>query len=57
MAILENGYRKTKFSMRFCCCFKLSKKIEKLLNEQPTLAIAKCKLTGNRLRNLVGSEI
>ena len=22
--------------MRFCSCFKLSKKIEKLLNEQPT---------------------
>ena len=32
--------------MRFCCCFKLSKKIEKLLNEQPTHAIAKCTLTG-----------
>ena len=31
--------------MRFCC-FKLSKKVEKLLNEQPTLAIAKCTLTG-----------
>ena len=58
--------------MRFCC-FKLSKKIGKLLNEQPTLTIAKCTLTGlvqyyyyycyyywsllYRLRNLVGSEI
>ena len=31
---------------RFCCCFKLSKKIEKLSNEQPTHAIAKCTLTG-----------
>ena len=29
-----------------CCCFKLSKKTEKLLNEQPTYAIAKCTLTG-----------
>ena len=25
--------------MRFCCCFKLSKKIEKLSNEQLTHAI------------------
>ena len=32
--------------MRFCCYFKLRKKTEKLLNEQPTLAIAKCTLTG-----------
>ena len=32
--------------MRFCCCFKLSKKTEKLLNEQLTLAIAKCTRTG-----------
>ena len=32
--------------MRLCCCFKLSKKSEKLLNEQPTHAIAKCTLTG-----------
>ena len=32
--------------MRFCCCFKLSKKIEKLLNEQPIHAITKCTLTG-----------
>ena len=32
--------------MRFGCCFKLSKKTEKLLNEQPTHAIAKCTLTG-----------
>ena len=40
MAILEN----TVF-MRFCC-LKLSKKIEKLPNEQPTHAIAKCTLTG-----------
>ena len=39
MAIMENGYRKTK-------CFKLSKKTEKLLNKQPTHAIAKCTLTG-----------
>ena len=31
--------------MRFCCCFKLSKKIEKLLNKQPTHDIAKCTLT------------
>ena len=28
--------------MSFCCCFKLSKKIEKLLNEQRTHAITKC---------------
>ena len=28
--------------MRFCDCFKLSKKAEKLLNEQPTHALAKC---------------
>ena len=28
--------------MRFCCCFKLSKKIEKLSSEQPTHTIAKC---------------
>ena len=28
MAVLENGYRKTIF-IRFCCCFKLSKKTEK----------------------------
>ena len=27
--------------MRFCSCFKLSKKTEKLFNEQPTHAIAK----------------
>ena len=32
--------------MRFCCCFKLSKKTEKLLNEQLTHIIAKCTLTG-----------
>ena len=32
--------------MSFCCCFKLSKKIEKLVNEQQTHAIAKCTLTG-----------
>ena len=32
--------------MRFCCCFKLSEKIEKLLNEQPTHTITKCTLTG-----------
>ena len=32
--------------MRFCCCFKLSKKIEKLLNERLTLAVTKCSLTG-----------
>ena len=31
--------------MRFCRHFKLSKKIEKLLNEQPTHAITKCTLT------------
>ena len=44
--------------MRFCC-FKLSKKIGKLSNEQPTHNIAKCTLTGLvfRLRNLTGSEI
>ena len=28
--------------MRFCDCFKLSKKIEKLLNKQPTHTLAKC---------------
>ena len=27
--------------MRFCCCFKLSRKTEKLSNEQLTHAIAK----------------
>ena len=32
--------------MRFCCCFKLSKKIEKLSNEQPMNAITKCTLAG-----------
>ena len=31
--------------MRFCFCFKLSKKTEKLSNEQPTQAIAKCTLS------------
>ena len=44
----------------FCeICFKLSKKTEKLLNEQPTHAIAKCSLTGlvQKLRSLIGSEI
>ena len=30
---------------QFCCCFKLSKKVEKLSNEQPTQAITKCTLT------------
>ena len=40
-------------------CLKLSKKTEKLLNEQPTHAITKCSLTGlvQRLRSLIGSEI
>ena len=39
--MLENGYRKKKI-MRFCCFkVKLSKKIEKLSNEQLTHAIAK----------------
>ena len=40
-------------------CFKLSKKTEKLLNEQLTHAISKCSLTGlvQRLRSLTGSEI
>ena len=42
--------------MRFCCCFKLSKKIQKLSNELPTNTIAECTLC-NRLRNLVRSEI
>ena len=32
--------------MRFCCCFKLSKNIEKLSYEQLTHAIANCSLTG-----------
>ena len=32
--------------MRFCCCFKLSKKIEKLSNQQPMNAITKCTLAG-----------
>ena len=32
--------------MRFCCCFKLSKKTDTLVNEQQTHAIAKCTLTG-----------
>ena len=32
--------------MRFCCWLRLSKKIEKLLNEQPTHTITKCTLTG-----------
>ena len=38
--------QENKMFMSFCCCFKLSKKIEKLLNEQLTHAIAKCTLTG-----------
>ena len=42
--------------MRFCC-FKLSQKIQKLSNEQPTHAIAKWTLTGLVLRNLFRSEI
>ena len=32
--------------MRFCCRFKLSKKVEKLSNEQPMKAITKCTLAG-----------
>ena len=32
--------------MWFCCCFKLSKKTEKLLNKQPTHTITKRTLTG-----------
>ena len=32
--------------VRFCCCFKLSKKIEELSNEQPMNAITKCTLAG-----------
>ena len=32
--------------LRFCCCFKLSKKTEKLSNEQPMNAITKCTLAG-----------
>ena len=32
--------------MRFCCCFTLSKKIEKLVNEQQTHAITKCTRIG-----------
>ena len=32
--------------MRFCCCFKPNKKIQKLSNELPTNTIAKCTLTG-----------
>ena len=32
--------------MRFCCCFKLRKKTEKLSNEQLTHTVAKCTLTG-----------
>ena len=32
--------------MKFCCCFKLSEKTEKLLKEQSTHAVAKCTLTG-----------
>ena len=43
---MEKWMQENIIFMRFCCCFKLSKKIEKLLNEQLTLAIAKCTLTG-----------
>ena len=32
--------------MRFCCCFKQSKKIEKLSNEQLMHTIAKCTQIG-----------
>jgi len=32
--------------VRFCCCFKLSKKIEKLSDEQPAHSITKSTLTG-----------
>ena len=45
--------------MRFCSCFKLSKKIEKLSNEQPVNAITKCTLAGlvQEAKNLIRSEI
>ena len=32
--------------MRVCCCFKLSKKIEKLSNKQPMNTITICTLAG-----------
>ena len=40
--------------MRFCCCFKLSKKIEKLSNEQPMNAIIKFTLA---VLSAIGEEI
>ena len=46
MAILEKWIQENIIFMRFCCCFKLSKKTEKLLNEQLTHIIAKCTRTG-----------
>ena len=44
--IILGGYGHTgkwiQENIRFCCCFTLSKKIEKLVNKQQTHAIAKC---------------
>ena len=35
MAIYEKLIQENIIFMRFCCCFKLSKKTEKLSSEQP----------------------
>ena len=42
---IEKRIQENIIFMRFCCCFKLSKKISKLSNEQPINAIAKHTLT------------
>ena len=57
MAILGNGYRENIVYMRFCCCFKLSEKIEKLSNEQPIHAIAKCTLSDWQRGQEISSEM
>ena len=46
MAVPGKWIQENIIFMRFCCCFKLSKKIEKLSNEQPVKAITKCTLAG-----------
>ena len=52
-SIILGGYSRTGkwiqeniIFMRFCCCFKLNKKIEKLSNEQLMKVITKCTLAG-----------
>ena len=47
MAILTGKWiQENVIFVRFCCCFKLSKKIEELSNEQLMNAITKCTLAG-----------